>query len=198
MRRLIPLLFVATLSLAPATAPAALTVEVVDPRAAPLEDAIVYVTPVGRRPPPHGPLVAAIDQVGRQFVPRVSVVQVGTAVTFPNSDDIRHQVYSFSPAKVFELKLYSGTAAAPVVFDKPGLVVMGCNIHDRMVAFLQVVDTPWFGRSGRDGVVRIDGVPDEDVVVHVWHWRTGGETEVVRPLKVAPDSRLRVAVDVRP
>ena len=188
--------FVAIASAAPALAGAAVTVEVVDASGAALEDAVVYVVPANHRIPAHGALTGAIDQVGRQFSPRVTVVQTGTSVVFPNHDNIRHQVYSFSLPKVFELKLYSGQTAQPVVFDKPGLVVMGCNIHDQMVGFVQVVDTPWFGKSGRDGLVRIDDVPGEDMVVHVWHWR-GGDAEVARPLKATGEARIKVAVDVK-
>ncbi len=80
-------------------------------------------------------------------MPRVTVVRTGTAVTFPNSDHIRHQVYSFSHAKIFTLKLYAGSPQHAVVFDQPGLVVLGCNIHDRMVAFVGVVDSPYFAKT---------------------------------------------------
>jgi len=74
------------------------------------------------------------------------VVQAGTPILFPNHDKVRHHVYSFSPAKTFELKLYSGVPGTPVLFDKPGLVVLGCNIHDQMVAYVQVVNTPYFAK----------------------------------------------------
>ena len=83
-----------------------------------------------------------IAQAKRQFSPRVTVVTVGTPVTFPNFDTVRHHVYSFSPVKTFELKLYAGVPNAPVVFDKPGIAVLGCNIHDQMAAWVVVVDTP--------------------------------------------------------
>jgi plastocyanin len=181
--------------LAPSAARAALTVEVVDAASSALADAVVYVTPASGRLPPHGPLTAIVDQVNRQFTPKVAVVQTGTSISFPNKDNIRHQVYSFSVPKVFELKLYSGTPSLPVVFDKPGLVIMGCNIHDQMVGFVQVVDTPWFGKSGADGVARIDGVPNEDVVVHVWHWRSGDASETVRGLRMTPDAKLRLVLE---
>ena len=85
--------------------------------------------------------------MNKHFVPRVSVVRTGTAITFPNSDHIRHQVYSFSPAKAFTLKLYAGSPKTPVMFDHPGLVVLGCNIHDNMVAFMGVVDSPYFAKT---------------------------------------------------
>lgn len=190
-------LVAATLLASPFVARAAIAVTVVDQAQAPLADAVVYVVPANGKPTPRGTSTATVDQVGRQFSPRVVVVQTGTSVSFPNKDNIRHQVYSFSAPKPFELKLYSGTQAAPVTFDKPGLVIMGCNIHDQMVGFVQVVDTPWFGKTGDDGIVRIEGVPNEDVVVHVWHWRIGDASEAVRPMKVARDAWLKVGLDLK-
>jgi len=196
-RSLSTLALLASLSL-PTAAGAALSVEVVDQTSAPLADAVVYVVPANGRVPSHGPLSAVIDQVGKQFSPRVTVLQTGTSVSFPNKDNIRHQVYSFSLPKVFELKLYSGIPSLPVVFDKPGLVVMGCNIHDQMVGFVQVVDTPWFAKSGDDGIARIDGVPNEDMIVHVWHWRSGDSTETVHAVRPGNDTKLRLAVQLKP
>jgi hypothetical protein len=113
---------------------------------------------------------AAIEQKDRQFIPLVTVVQAGTAVAFPNRDPIRHHVYSFSPPKPFEIKLYVGTPVDPVVFDKPGEVVLGCNIHDHMLAYVYVVETPWFGKTGADGRVSIEGVPGGEYDVRAWHF----------------------------
>ncbi len=102
------------------------------------------------------PPTDAVDQVDKQFVPYVKVVFVGAKVGFPNSDRIRHQVYSFSPAKKFELPLYGGTDAPPVVFDKPGVVVLGCNIHDWMIGYIYVSETPFFAKTGPGGTAVID------------------------------------------
>jgi plastocyanin len=133
-----------------------------------LENAIVYLTP--QTPVAHAaPAKTRIDQVDRTFVPRISVVQAGTPIEFPNSDNIRHSVYSFSPAKVFTLNLYAGKPANPVVFDKPGIVALGCNIHDRMLAWLLVVDTPYFARTNSDGLAAIANVPPGDYRVRAWH-----------------------------
>jgi plastocyanin len=110
-----------------------------------------------------------IAQADKQFQPAVSVVTVGTAVHFPNRDTVRHHVYSFSPAKRFEIKLYVGTPAQPVVFDQPGIAVLGCNIHDQMAAWVLIVDTPWYGRTGADGrFVRAD-VPPGSYRLRIWH-----------------------------
>ena len=109
-----------------------------------------------------------VDQRNTQFVPRVSVVTVGTPVSFPNSDNVRHQVYSFSPAKRFELPLYSGKPAAPVVFATPGVVELGCNIHDWMLAYVVVVDSPYHAITGADGQARMSA-PGGTYTLRVWH-----------------------------
>lgn len=139
----------------------------------PVADAVVYATPVN--PPPPAEHKASIDQVHRQFVPAVSVVQTGTAVTFPNSDNIRHSVYSFSKPRTFTLKLYAGTPASPVVFDQPGVVVLGCNIHDTMVAWLLVVNTPFFTGSAADGSASLSNLPPGDYVLRAWNNSMGDE-----------------------
>lgn len=146
---------------------------VVDQAGMPVADAVVYATPIEQKskPPASKAPKAIIDQFKRRFVPLVSVVQTGTAVTFPNRDNIEHDVYSFSPAKRFELHLYHGVPAKPVVFDKPGLVVMGCNIHDQMIAYLLVVDTPWFAKTDAQGQASINDVPGGGYRLAVWHYR---------------------------
>jgi plastocyanin len=110
-----------------------------------------------------------IDQRDKQFVPYVTAVQVGTAIMFPNSDNIRHDVYSFSPAKKFELPLYSGVPAKPVVFDKAGFVTLGCNIHDWMIAYVAVLATPHFQVTGNDGQASLKNLPAAPYTVEVWH-----------------------------
>jgi hypothetical protein len=128
---------------------------------------------------------AVMDQQNKQFVPPVLVIQVGAAVTFPNRDNIRHHVYSFSPVKRFELPLYIGTPAAPVVFDKPGVVVLGCNIHDWMVGYIDVVATPYFARTADDGRARLADVPPGAYEARVWHPRMKGESEKTsRPVTI--------------
>lgn len=153
---------------------ATLNAQIADQKGAPLEDAVVYATQLsGSVPKPRGSVI--IDQVNKEFVPFVTPLQAGTAVTFPNKDNIQHQVYSFSPAKVFELKLYSGVSAQPVVFDKPGVVVLGCNIHDWMLAFVYVVDTPYFAKTGKSGAAAIEALPAGDYEIKAWHPDLRGE-----------------------
>jgi plastocyanin len=154
------------MGLARAVISADLSLEIRDAAGRPVVDAVIYAQPSeGGAPPPRANARAIVDQVNKEFVPRVSVVQAGTQVFFPNSDNIRHSIYSFSPAKTFTTKLYSGREAAPVLFDKTGLVVLGCNIHDTMVAWLFIVDTPWFAKSGADGVGTIHDLPAGDYTI---------------------------------
>lgn len=163
----------AALACAIAAAPtraASLDVTVNDARGAAIEDAVVHAMPKSGMRTERLPRTASIVQKDKRFVPRVTVVQVGTSVQFPNGDPFRHHVYSFSPARIFEIKLYAGTPAAPVVFDKPGEVVLGCNIHDDMVGYLLVVDSPHFAKTDREGRARIDGLAAGDFDVHVWHF----------------------------
>ena len=111
---------------------------------------------------------AEMGQRDRQFTPQLLIVQTGTAVNFPNFDTVRHHVYSFSPTKVIDIKLYSGTPAEPIVFDKPGVATLGCNIHDRMSAHVVVVDTPLFARTDAKGQATFD-LPAGEHAVKAWH-----------------------------
>jgi plastocyanin len=147
-----------------------LTLAVVDPGGDAVEQAIVWAVPVsGQVLPPAPRATAEIRQVDSVFVPAVTPVRVGTAVNFPNLDDVRHNVYSFSPAKIFSLSLYLGTHAEPVVFDKPGEVVIGCNIHDRMLAYVLALETPYFGTTGANGRVQLAGLVPGEYELHAWH-----------------------------
>jgi len=137
---------------------------------APVQDAAIILEPAGRAPPPARGR-ATIEQRDREFIPYLTIVRKGTSIDFPNHDPVKHHVYSFSPAKVFEIKLYAGKSVSPVVFDKTGEVVLGCNIHDWMAAHVLVVDTPWFAKTGADGMARIDGVPPGAYRLRVWHPR---------------------------
>jgi hypothetical protein len=118
-----------------------------------------------------------IDQQDKQFIPYVTAVQVGTSVMFPNKDNIRHHVYSLSPAKRFELPLYTGIPAEPVVFDKEGFVTLGCNIHDWMIAYVAVVATPYFQVTGPGGRAVLKDVPLGQYTVLAWHPLLKGSPE---------------------
>jgi plastocyanin len=150
-------------------AASALSVTVVDAKGVPLPDAVVVAEPAAGAPKPPAGQKGIMDQRNLQFVPGVLVVQTGTAVDFPNSDQVRHQVYSFSEAKTFQLPLYAGRAHDPVVFNRAGLVTLGCNIHDSMVGYIYVTDSPWFGRTAADGTLRLRDLPPGEYTVRIWH-----------------------------
>lgn len=156
-------------TLAAAAHAATLEVSVIDAAGQPLADAAVYATPAAGGSEARGRPTAVIEQVDREFVPYVTVVQAGTAVTFPNRDAILHHVYSFSPAKPFEIKLYMGKSPTEIVFDKAGTVTLGCNIHDWMSAYVLVVNTPHFARTDARGLARIADVPAGAYELRAWH-----------------------------
>ena len=143
------------------------SVSITDTGGAALARAVVVAVAAGQTASDHKH-EAKVDQIDKSFVPGELVVQVGTLVHFPNSDKVRHQVYSFSPAKSFELPLYAGAEAEPVLFDKPGPVTLGCNIHDWMRGYIYVADSPWFTRTDEQGHATLD-LPPGDYTVHVWH-----------------------------
>ena len=155
---------------APALAHAgALNVSVTDAAGAPLVDAVALLEPASGKAPVKPMADTEIAQAKRQFTPRVTLITTGTRVSFPNFDTVRHHVYSFSTIKTFELKLYTGVPGVPVVFDKPGVAVLGCNIHDSMSAWVVVADTPWAARSGAGGHARIDAIPPGHYRLRLWH-----------------------------
>jgi len=164
-----PFLLVIAACVALPAAAGSLTVSVSDSAGKPLAQAVVLLDPAGGKAPVKPMADVEISQAARQFNPRVTVITVGTKVNFPNFDTVRHHVYSFSPAKTFELKLYAGVPNEPLTFDKPGVAVLGCNIHDRMAAWVVVADTPWHARSGADGQARIATAPAGAYQLRVWH-----------------------------
>lgn len=161
----------ALLWLTGAASAGSLRVQVLDSAGKPLEGAVVsLVSDAARRavrPLPE----QEIAQENKQFVPAVRVVTVGTLVRFPNRDSVRHHVYSFSPTKKFEIKLYAGTPAAPVLFDQPGVAVLGCNIHDQMVGWVVVLDTPYFAQTDAQGQALLEGMPAGAHQLRAWHAR---------------------------
>lgn len=169
---------------------------------APIANAVIHAYPSGEQQlsRPQRP-EAVMDQKGREFVPHVLPVHKGTAVKFPNSDETRHHVYSFSEAKTFELRLYAGTPADPVIFDQTGAVSLGCNIHDWMLGYIFVVDTPAFAKTNEDGVARLHDLPPGPYELRLWHPRLrDGAQPDVRRITVGGDDTLEVkyALDLRP
>jgi hypothetical protein len=154
---------------------ATLAVEISDHDGAPVADVVVYVVPQDAPPPalPDPPPHAVVDQLDLEFVPHILVVRSGTVVEFPNSDRVNHHVYSFSPAKAFELPLYKGSIYPPVTFADTGIVTLGCNIHDGMLGYVFVVSTPWFAKTDGAGRARLASLPEGRYLVHVWTPRIG-------------------------
>jgi len=134
-----------------------------------LAGAVVTVEAESPSLPPSAPTHATMDQVNLAFVPDVLVVPVHSTVQFPNSDVIGHQVYSFSSARRFQLPLYRGKPYPPVTFDEPGVVTLGCNIHDNMLAYIVVTKAPWFGRTDANGRWALPNLPAGRFRLRLWH-----------------------------
>lgn len=170
------------------------------PAGKPLEDAAVVLEALAGTPPPRAGR-ATIAQHDREFSPYLSIVQTGTAVEFPNRDPFKHHIYSFSPAKTFEIKLYAGKPARPVVFDRPGEVALGCNIHDWMEAYVLVVDSPYFAKTDAAGRAVIAHAPAGGYRLRLWHPRQAAAPDMSGPGKItlgAAPLRLERVLDAAP
>jgi plastocyanin len=162
----------------------------------PLENAVVSLHQA-KAPPATHPAPHEMDQRGLNFQPHVLAVQVGSEVRFPNSDNTRHQVYSFSPAKTFILPLYSGTKAKPILLDKPGVVELGCNIHDWMLGYIVVLDTPYFGITDADGQVTLQA-PAGNYRLDIWHELQTAPTDRQTSQQVRlTDAKSYIQVEIR-
>ncbi|HXQ45871.1 MAG TPA: methylamine utilization protein [Caulobacteraceae bacterium] len=195
------LLFLFLLGSLPARA-ADLAVEVRNAQGKPVPDAVATLYPAqgARSGPIHFDWPMEMVQQDLQFHPFVLIVPAGAVVAFPNRDDVRHHVYSFSPAHPFELKLYGRDETRTVRFDHPGAIALGCNIHDNMIAFIKVVDTPYAAKSGADGVASLRGAPPGQAVLHVWHpYLRAAGNEIVRTITLprAGGAREIVVVELR-
>lgn len=175
---------------------------------APLSGAAVYLQATGDDIEIEAPVAGAIDQVNKQFAPHMLVVQRGAQVSFPNSDSIKHHVYSFSAVKTFELKLYAQRAETAIVFDRAGVVELGCNIHDWMLGYVYVVDTPYFAKSDSNGSALIEA-PNGKYIISAWHPRMQEDPgdlalasqsdvmtyRIVLQMPLLPDYRARSTAD---
>jgi plastocyanin len=163
---------------------------VTDEAGKPVADAVVIAVPADGNLRLPKAREEVVDQVDKEFLPKVQAVLVGTPVTFPNRDSVRHQVYSFSPAKRFDLPLYTGVPQA-VVFDKPGVVVLGCNIHDWMIGYVYVSESPYFAKTNAEGKALLTDLPPRGYIVRVWHPQLGVTEDATR--KNVDASRARRA-----
>lgn len=150
-----------------------LTVSVRDNAGRPVRDAVVTVTP--NAGVPRGPIRFSwplrIAQQDVQFQPYVLIAPVGGTVSFPNLDRVRHHVYSFSRGNRFEIELFGRDVTRTHTFAAAGVAALGCNIHDQMLAYVRVVDTPYAGKTGANGDVVIPAIPAGAARLVVWHPR---------------------------
>ena len=181
--------------------------QVDDARGRPAADAVVTVAPSpeggqprgGAAPPPESKF---IDQRDETFVPYVETFRPGDSVVFRNSDRTRHHAYSFAPAKAFEFVLGPGERSNPLALEKPGVVAVGCNIHDRMITYLFVSSAPWLAKTGADGRARIVDLAPGAYEVRVWHpqLRPGAEgyAESIRLAEAAESRRVGAVLTLIP
>jgi len=175
------------LALAGAASPlsaAPLTVRIADASGRPVQDAVVTLYPAGNAARPARPVGrVVVSQKDLKFHPFLTIVPVGADVSFPNLDPTKHHVYSFSTAKKFELRLFAKDQSRTVHFEKPGVVALGCNIHDQMAAFIVVTDSAWTARTNAQGLAQFADAPNAPGRVVVWH-----------PYLRAPGGQLQQAV----
>lgn len=167
---------------------AGLTVVVRDAGGKPVADAVVMLRPVSGQRPPAAPRPARliVDQRNLVFTPYLQVARPGDDVVFRNSDGTRHHVYSFSPARTFEFVLAPEQASPPRALERGGAIAVGCNIHDRMIAYLYVTDAPWWVQTGPGGKAMLADLPGGDYELQVWQPR-------LRPGKPLPRQRISLA-----
>ena len=176
----------------------------------PVAEAVVSLIPLDGQTvpaltPPAAP-AARVSQIGQEYEPLVTPVRTGSPVEFPNLDTVQHHVYSVSKPKRFEIPLYDRGRTEIVVFDQPGIVTLGCNIHDWMLAYVVVLDTPWFAKTSGEGRAALANLPPGRYRLDLWHPRlakplqrevvlTAGPAAATEEFIVTlrPDRRLRRA-----
>lgn len=169
-------------------------VSITDDAGAPVLNAVVSLTsPDAASNSGNAKAAAVMTQQNKEFSPHVLPVRAGTTVRFPNKDDFRHQIYSFSKAKTFEISLYSGEEDKRETFDKTGVVALGCNIHDNMLGYIYVLATDHYAATGSDGVARVFGLKPGSYTLAVWHPRQRGG-EISQPAVVAAGTGVELAL----
>ena len=186
-----PALLLALLLAGPGFVPAGeLTIKAGNAKGGPVQDAVVSLVPLDGAVPPVAGAAPKVEiaQQGQEYTTFVTVVQAGTRVNFPNHDTVQHHVYSLSKAKKFEFPLYNPGSDASIVFDTSGVVALGCNIHDWMLAYLVVVPTPYFSKTDATGAARIAAPPGR-YRLELWHPRLAAPLEQEVTLGVEPVAR---------
>jgi plastocyanin len=164
-----------------------LSLQAVNADGRPLRGAVVQVYALDA--PAHHPVPehAVMDQVDRTFAPDLLIIPVGSTIVFPNSDSVAHQIYSFSPAKRFQLPLYHGQPYPPTQFDQPGIITLGCNIHDQMLAYVVVTEAAYFGRTDEQGHWSADVAPGHYRLT-LWHPRLRDSLAMLEQQVVVTDA----------
>jgi plastocyanin len=174
-------------------------VVVVDKDGQPVSDVAVYATRTdGRQQIESRAGTAVMDQVGKQFVPHLLVVQTGTSVEFPNSDTVAHHVYSFSHPNKFTLPMYKGTAHPPVTFEHSGVVTLGCNIHDHMLGYILVVDSAAYTKTDENGSASLYLDDPEEFEIKIWSPRIRDGVELLTVVGPDPTVSFRLAKKLNP
>ena len=196
--RHLPVLFaLAAATLAAAPNPAALTIHARTSKGEPVADAVVSLHPLDGAAVPPPAAGGEVAQQNQEFTAYVTVVQAGTRVVFPNRDTVQHHVYSLSKARKFELPLYNPGQNASIVFDTPGLVTLGCNIHDWMLAYLVVVPTPWFAKTDAQGLATVTA-PAGRYRLELWHPRLSAALAQEITLTAAATDQRDFALTLKP
>jgi plastocyanin len=178
-----------------------------DQDSAPIAELVVWLTPVDGKLPPlpaAGSLQAVVEQKDEEFNPYIIAVRTGTEVRFPNLDDVQHHVYSLSRPAKFDIPLHGGNITESIVLDHAGLVPVGCNIHDWMLSYVVVIDSPWFAQTTAAGMVTLADLPPGDYQLEAWNPRlrqthqqaitlSDGPNSVALELRLRPDRRIRRA-----
>lgn len=166
----------------------------------PLTDALIYLEPSNPADlPPLKVEDAVVAQEGMQFKPYVTIIHPGANVTFPNRDNMEHHVKSFSPAKPFEIKIFSSGTPPPVLFDKPGIVALNCLIHDWMRAYILVLDTPYYAKVESSGMAVLRNVPPGRYTAYAWHPDLGTFLAPLQtPVDLSGDTTLKFDFPIVP
>ena len=201
MRKAIAATAAAILWICQPVAATELSILATDADGRPIANAVVALNPDGAAPPPpSAPDRQVIDQKNETFIPLVVVLRRGGPVIFRNSDITHHHAYSFSPIKRFELVLEPGEVSQPVEFDIAGVAAIGCNIHDQMVAYVYVSDTPWTALTNADGKAVVTGIPEGSYTAASWHPRLRpGASQPTQHVMIGPgNAAVTVTVPVLP
>lgn len=183
-----------------------LTITLSDDKKKAIQYAVVYATPKDKKylaklqaNYEKKPYTLSIAQRNKTYQPYVSVFQKGTLIRFLNYDRVKHHVYSFSPAKNFELPLYSGVPPKSIRLNKIGIITLGCNIHDWMLAYAVVVETPFFAKTNAQGKAILKNLPRGDYKLTLWHPQQKRHTIVQKILNIPiKNSSLSFKMSLKP